>query len=87
MKPIVLTRLFDSGRTTRVYINPEQVAFFQADWSETYVYLAGVNDVVLRVSETPAEIETALEIHRSRLRIEDRDGVRVIMTPEREWAS
>ena len=77
MRPVVLTRLYESGKEEPVYVNPDRITHFAGDaWTNLTRIWFGA-DCAIRVKESPGELQAILERNRSWLRAEDRDGVGV----------
>jgi hypothetical protein len=77
MRPIVLTRVLESGKTEPFYINPAQIVSFGAGWKDIGAYITLTTGGAYAVQETPAQIIGRLADHRSSTLAEQHDGVEV----------
>jgi len=83
MRPIELTRIFESGKTEPFYVNPDHIVSFADRWryephpigAGSYITLSAGGSYAIK--ETPEQIIGRLADHRSTMRAEDRDGIKV----------
>ena len=76
MRPIVLNRVLESGKTEWMYVNPSQIVSFGAGWKEVGSYVTLTAGGAYSVQETPAQIFERLNDHRTRMRAEEREVYR-----------
>ena len=76
MRPIELTRIFESGKTEPFWINPDHIISFVLGWQNIGAYVS-LTTASFAIKETPTEIIGRLADHRSAMHAEEHDGIEI----------
>jgi uncharacterized protein YlzI (FlbEa/FlbD family) len=77
MRPIELSRVLESGKTERFFVNPDHIVSFCGGWKEVGSYVTLTAGGTYSVRESVPQIIGRLADHRSTIRAEEHDGVEV----------